>query len=499
MTLPKLMNRYLSDLPETAYQAQAPRQPSAPYWLLANLPLGEDLGLPEHTLTSDAGARLWSGACLPTDAEPVALAYAGHQFGMAVPQLGDGRALIIGQLMHADGDWRDLQLKGSGPTAFSRRGDGLAALGPVLREYLVSEAMHALGIATTRSLAALGSGESIAREFGPEPGAILVRVARSHLRFGSFEYFAHRGDEAALKRLADTAIAWHFPTLQRVPAPQRYQQLLSALVDQTAALISEWMRVGFIHGVLNTDNMSIAGETLDYGPCAFMDGYRHDQVYSAVDRGGRYAYNQQPPIGQWNLTRLAECLLPLLDDDQTQAIDTAEGILDEYSQRFQQHHEKALLRKIGLLSDATDQRRPAVELSNQLLALMHTQACDFTMTFRLLADYPPSEPAQIERLKCWFNHDPAMVDWIAAYTQALSAAAITEPERQAQMAAANPLYIARNHQIEAAIDAARQGNLKPAERLTRVLRAPYTEQRGAEDLAQPPALEQRVTTTFCGT
>ena len=499
MPMPAMINRYITDLPVEAYARQAARQPGQPNWLLTNPALAQALGVPTTTLEGKTNAEQWAQGRLPVETQPVALAYAGHQFGMPVPQLGDGRALILGQLAHDDGDWRDLQLKGSGPTVFSRRGDGLAALGPVLREYLVSEAMHALGIPTTRALAALGTGESIAREFGPEPGAILVRVARSHLRFGSFEYFAHRGDQQGLKTLADVAIHWHFPALQNRPAPQRYRELLIALVDQTAALISEWMRVGFIHGVLNTDNMSIAGETLDFGPCALMDVFRSDQVYSAVDRAGRYAYDQQPAIGHWNLTRLAECFLPLLDDDPTQAIDAAEAIVDDYPNRFRQHYEWALLRKFGLYTNDANHRQIGMEIAERWLSLLQKQQCDFTHSFRLLGAQSPSEPAQAEQLLQWFNQDPALSDWLETYTQALNAAAITEPQRQAQMIAANPIYIPRNHQVELAIDAARQGDLGPAKQLNRVLTHPYTAQEGVDHLAQPPNPQQIVTTTFCGT
>lgn len=499
MSMLNMINRYITDLPAEAYAVQAARQPNQPDWLLTNAPLAQALGVPSSALKGKTNAERWAQGRLTGQTQTVALAYAGHQFGVPVPQLGDGRALILGQLMHEDGDWRDIQLKGSGPTVFSRRGDGLAALGPVLREYLVSEAMHALGIPTTRALAALATGESIGREFGPEPGAILVRVARSHLRFGSFEFFAHRGDQDGLRALADRAIEWHFPALQSHPAPQRYRELLIALVDQTAALISEWMRVGFIHGVLNTDNMSIAGETLDFGPCAFMDVFRSDQVYSAVDRNGRYAYDQQPPIGHWNLTRLAECFLPLLDDDQTQAIDAAEAILDDYPKRFRQHYESAMLRKLGLYTHTAKHREIGMDIAEQWLSLLQKQSSDFTNSFYLLGAQSPSEPAQVEQLLQWFNQDPALTAWLNTYTQALSTAAITEPDRQAQMAAANPVYIPRNHQIEVAIDAARQGDLGPAKQLNRVLTHPYTMQDGVDHLAQPPNPQQIVTTTFCGT
>lgn len=496
-----LENRYIERLPPTGYADVNPTPVPAPTLLLANAPLGEALGLPPDWLAGEAAANLWSGNQLPAGSRPIALAYAGHQFGQPVPQLGDGRALIIGQRADNEGQLNDLQLKGSGPTPYSRMGDGRAGIGPVLREFIVSEAMHALGVPTTRSLAAVATGETIARQFGPEPGAILTRVAASHLRFGSFEFFAHRGDVEGLRTLADTAIDWHFPAIAGTPAPQRYLQLLDQLVDRTAGLIVEWLRVGFIHGVMNTDNMTVSGETLDYGPCAFMDAYNPSQVFSSVDRGGRYAYDQQPRIGHWNLARLAECLLPLIDDDSDAAVEAAEATLATYSERFETGYQAMLARKLGL----ADVREGDAALAERLLGLMARHGADFTNTFRQLSTAPPDNADTAGAIQAMLGDGEDARDWLAAYAQRRMLdtgeqdSDIAALARQQRMLAANPAFIPRNHQIEAALSAAEAGDIDPAARLLAVLRQPYTSQPDAEAYAVPPRPEERITATFCGT
>ncbi|MDR9413056.1 MAG: YdiU family protein [Spiribacter sp.] len=496
-----IRNRYLDWLPSSGYAETAPVPVRAPSLLLVNETLGAELGLPPDWLQGESAAQRWAGNQLPPDSRPIALAYAGHQFGQPVPQLGDGRAVIIGQALDTQGSTWDLQLKGAGTTPFSRMGDGRAGIGPVLREYIVSEAMHALGIPTTRSLAAVTTGERIARSFGPEAGAVLTRVASSHLRFGSFEYFAHRGDVDALQQLADTAISWHFPSLDAHPTPDRYLALLDALVDQTAALIVEWLRVGFIHGVMNTDNMALSGETLDYGPCAFMDAYEPGQFFSSVDRGGRYAFDQQARIGHWNLARLAECLLPLIDEDSDRAVSAAERVLDTYRQRFEDRYQAMLARKLGL-SDVRDGDDVLVE---RLLGLMARQGADFTNTFRQLSTAPPDNQASADTLCALLGDTREAHDWVVAYQQRLRsedaqmAGQSTASERQARMLTTNPAFIPRNHQLEAVLAAAASGDIAPAQRLLSVLMRPYETQPDAESFASPPRPEEQIAATFCGT
>mgnify|MGYP000459159740 CR=1 FL=1 len=498
-----LSNRYARSLPAEAAVAVTPTPVRAPRLLLFNEGLADALALPHEWRSGETAAAYWSGNALPAGAQPLALAYAGHQFGQPVPRLGDGRALVIGQCQHADGTLRDLQLKGTGRTPFSRMGDGRAGVGPVLREYLVSEAMHALGIPTTRALAATASGETIARQFGPEPGAILTRVAASHLRFGTLEYFAHRGDIAGLRRVADAAIAWHAPTRSALTGPARYGAWLEWLIDRTAALIVEWLRVGFIHGVMNTDNMSLAGETLDYGPCAFMDDYAPGRVLSSVDAGGRYAFDQQPRMGHWNLARLAECLLPLLGDSDATAIDRAEALLAGYPERFRAHHEAMLAAKLGLPAENAATTAADAELAERLLDLMAAAGADYTNTFHQLAAAAPDDPAQAGALCARLGDTPACRDWLRDYAMRLAGrgrgAAVPEARRRALMAETNPVYIPRNHQIEAVLSAAAVGDMGPAQALHAVLQAPYAEQPGAEPFARPPAPDERVMATFCGT
>ena len=502
MEIPTLENRYPARLPADGFRRCRPAPAADPALLLWNGDLAAELGMgaewPDHP---DAG-RLWTGTALPDGSVPIALAYAGHQFGRPVPRLGDGRAVVLGQLTDGAGRHHDLQLKGSGPTPFSRGGDGRAALGPVLREFVVSEAMHALGIPTTRALAAATTGETIDRQFGPEPGAVLTRVALSHLRFGSFEYYAHRGDTAGLRCLADTTIDWHFPALRSQPAPIRYLALLRAVMERTAALVNEWLRVGFIHGVMNTDNMTLSGETLDYGPCAFMDHFRPDRVYSSVDRAGRYAWNQQPRMAHWNLARLAECLLPLLDEDDNAAIDAAETVLGEYTDCFASGHNHMLARKLGLAGAGDDPEcagEAEAELGERLLAIMARHEADFTNTWQVLMKAPPDDREQILRMREWFDEDEEVDAWMAEYAARVRALGIDEAARMRHMTAANPAIIPRNHRVEMALEAARGGDLAPIQRLIDALRTPYRSPAGFPELTLPPEPREIVPATFCGT
>src|SRR6201985_3425375 len=378
-------------LPDGFFARVAPTPVEAPRLIKLNRPLAVRLGLDPDLLESPEGAEILAGKRLPGGAEPIAMAYAGHQFGHFVPQLGDGRAILLGEVIDIDGIRRDIQLKGSGPTPFSRRGDGRAALGPVLREYIVSEAMAALGIPTTRSLAATVTGESVMRET-VLPGAVLTRVAASHIRVGTFQYFAARGDTEAVRALADHVINRHYPELAGTEKP--YHALLAAVVARQADLVARWLHVGFIHGVMNTDNTSISGETIDYGPCAFMDHYDPAQVFSSIDEMGRYAYANQPRIALWNLTRLAECLLPLFGSEQEQAINEAQEILGAFPEKFSAAYQAGLRAKIGLFT-ARDGDEALVQ--DMLDAMAHGKA-DFTLTFRRLGDAAAGDASEVRAL-----------------------------------------------------------------------------------------------------
>jgi uncharacterized protein YdiU (UPF0061 family) len=441
-------------------------------------------------------AAVFSGNALPAGAEALAMAYAGHQFGHFVPQLGDGRAIWLGELRAADGVRYDLQLKGCGRTAFSRGGDGRAALGPVLREYLVSEAMARLGVPTTRALAAVATGEQVARE-RPLPGGVITRVATSFIRVGTFEYFASRGNVEAVRKLADYVIARNYPEL--AAAEQPYVALLAAMIARQARLIATWMQFGFIHGVMNTDNISIAGETIDYGPCAFMDGYGHGRVFSSIDHQGRYAYNSQPGIGLWNLMRLAEALLPLLADEPQAAVTVAEQHLETYKHQYEAAWLAGMRAKCGLTADAdpVGEDRALIEA---LLNLMADNEADFTLTFRHLSRLGAG-PGDCDRdARKLFSKPAQFDDWAAKWRERLKRETRSDAERQAGMQAVNPVYIPRNHQIEAAIRAAEdRGDYSVFHQLHAVLQEPYVEQAGKERYQLPPEPEQVVLRTFCGT
>ncbi|WP_092086408.1 protein adenylyltransferase SelO [Bradyrhizobium brasilense] len=478
-----------SALPANFFARVAPTPVAAPRLIKLNRPLAVQLGLDPDLLATPEGAEILAGKRLPDGADPIAMAYAGHQFGHFVPQLGDGRAILLGEVIDKDGVRRDIQLKGSGPTPFSRRGDGRAALGPVLREYIVSEAMFALGIPTTRSLAAVVTGEPVMRETAL-PGAVLTRVAASHIRVGTFQFFAARGDTEGVRALADHVIARHYPELK--DAAQPYHALLAGVVARQAALVARWLLVGFIHGVMNTDNTSISGETIDYGPCAFLDAYNPAQVFSSIDEMGRYAYANQPRIALWNLTRLAECLLPLFADEQEKAIEQAQVILGEFPEKFTAAYNTGLRAKVGLFTV----RDGDEALIQDLLDAMAKNAADFTLTFRHLGE-AASDAADA---RAQFT-DPAVFDeWAARWRARLALEPQAPAERKAAMQAVNPAFIPRNHRIEAVIAAAVNSNdYAPFEELLTVLAKPFEDQPQFAAYADPPLPEQRVTQTFCGT
>jgi serine/tyrosine/threonine adenylyltransferase len=479
-------------LPASFFARVAPTPVVSPRLIKLNRPLAVRLGLDPDRLASPEGVEILAGKRIPDGADPIAMAYAGHQFGHFVPQLGDGRAILLGEVIDADGVRRDIQLKGSGPTPFSRRGDGRAALGPVLREYIVSEAMAALGIPTTRSLAAVMTGESVLRET-VLPGAVLTRVASSHIRVGTFQYFAARGDTEGVRRLADHVINRHYPQVAAAERP--YHALLEGVIARQAELVARWLLVGFIHGVMNTDNTSISGETIDYGPCAFMDHYDPGQVFSSIDEQGRYAYANQPRIALWNLTRLAECLLPLFSDDQDKAIAEAQAALGEFAEKFSAAYQAGLRAKLGLFK-ARDGDEALVQ---DLLDAMAKNQADFTLTFRRLGAAALG-PEGDEGVRQLFADSAVFDQWAVRWRQRIGDEPQDPVTRQVAMHAINPAFIPRNHRVEAVIDAAvTRDDFAPFEELLTVLSKPYEDQPAFAAYADPPKPEQRVLQTFCGT
>ena len=479
-------------LPGRFFARLRPAPVAAPRLVRLNKELVWHLRLDPGKLAAPEGVEILAGNRVPKTGEPLAMAYAGHQFGTFVPQLGDGRAILLGEVIDRDGVRRDIQLKGSGPTPFSRRGDGRAALGPVLREYIVSEAMAALGIPTTRALAAVTTGEPVWRETS-SPGAVLTRVASSHIRVGTFQFFAARGDLDAIRRLADHVIARHYP--QAVDAANQYRTLLDLVISRQAALLAKWQLVGFIHGVMNTDNMSIAGETIDYGPCAFMDVYHPETVFSSIDKMGRYAYGNQPRIAQWNLARLAETLLPLLAEDNDAAVKEAQEAIDAFAIGFETIYAAGLRRKLGLF-----QPRPGdLSLAQDLLERMARNGADFTLIFRRLCDAAAS-PDGDASVRSLFTDPRSFDDWAARWRHRLAKEGGEANGRRAAMRAANPAFIPRNHLVEEAISAAvNDGNFLPFEGLLTVLSMPYEDQPAFGRYGDPPRPDQVVHQTFCGT
>ena len=478
-------------LPDRFFQRIPPTPVAAPRLIKLNEPLARELGLDPVLLTSPEGVAALAGNRILEGSEPIAQAYAGHQFGGFVPQLGDGRANLLGEIVAPDGRRFDIQLKGSGPTRFSRRGDGRAALGPVLREYIIAEAMAALDIPTTRSLAVVATGEDVQRETA-RAGGVLARVAASHVRVGTFQYFAARGDVDAIRSLLDHVVARHYPDIAG-SAPLALA-LLDAVAGRQARLIARWMSVGFIHGVMNTDNMSIAGETIDYGPCAFMDSYDPGAVFSSIDHGGRYAFANQPRVAQWNLARLAETLLPLIAADEDAAIGEAKGVLARFSAHFDAAFLAVLQAKLGLATtDAGD-----LALAQDLLRRMAENRADFTLTFRRLCD-AAGDTAADSTVAALFADPAAFSGWAAGWRQRLARESGDGASRAAAMRRVNPAVIPRNHQVEAAIAAGYRGDFEPFERLVAVLSHPFDLSPGDERYTLPPEAHEVVHQTFCGT
>jgi len=463
----------------------------APEIIKINTALASELGLQLDDLSSAQQLAIFSGNSAPEGSLPLAQAYAGHQFGNFVPQLGDGRALLLGEVFDNRGARFDIQLKGSGQTPFSRNGDGKSALGPVLREYIMSEAMHALGIPTTRGLAAVTTGETVMRT-GPLPGGVFTRVAASHLRVGTFQYFAARQETDNIKKLADYAIARHYPDL--VEADNPYLSFLAAICDAQAALVAKWMCVGFIHGVMNTDNMTISGETIDYGPCAFMDYYAPETVFSSIDRHGRYAYQNQPSIAQWNLARLAESILPLFGEDTERAITQATEILDAFPKQYTQYWLQGMRKKIGLQSADKDD----LNLANELLASLDGQHVDYTQLFRHLADALQDKEQVAFDL---FKDVTAFKVWLERWKQRLDRDLLDISKSIELMNQVNPIYIPRNHKVEEALEiAVNHNDYSKFELLLTILSKPFQPQAGKEDYNHPASDEFGKTfQTFCGT
>jgi serine/tyrosine/threonine adenylyltransferase len=482
-------------LPEHFYVRLDPTPVAAPRIVKVNVELARELGLDADALTSEHGVAILAGNRVADKSEPIALAYAGHQFGHFVPQLGDGRANLLGELVSRDGKRYDVQLKGSGQTPFSRGGDGRAALGPVLREYIVSEAMAALGVPTTRALAAVTTGEGVLRDT-VLPGAVLTRVAASHLRVGTFQYFAARGDVEGLRMLADYAIARHYPEAAHAKEP--YLALLQGVIARQAQLIAQWMLLGFIHGVMNTDNTSISGETIDYGPCAFLEEYDPAKVYSSIDHGGRYAYGNQPRVALWNLARLAESLVPVLAQEsgsEEAGLVAANEALSAFEPQFEEAHSAGLRRKLGLVL----KREGDTVLAENLLQCMAANRADFTLTFRRLCDAVDGPEGDV-RVRTLFS-DPAAYDgWAAGWRRRLEEESADGQARAAAMRRMNPAFIPRNHLVEAALDAASlRQDFRPFEDLLAVISRPYDERPELERYSTPARPEERVLQTFCGT
>ena len=468
-------------LPDLFFSAVAPTPVREPRLVIFNRPLATALGLDPAALDGPDGAAIFAGNALPPGAQPIAQAYAGHQFGHFTA-LGDGRAILLGEQITPDGARFDLQLKGPGPTPYSRRGDGRAALGPMLREYIISEAMHALGVPTTRSLAVATTGETVHRET-ELPGAVLTRIAASHLRVGTFQWAAAAGEPAHVRALVDYTLRRHFPELTGTDQPA--QALLDAVIERQAALIARWMLIGFIHGVMNTDNMALSGETIDYGPCAFLDTFAPATVFSSIDRHGRYAYGNQPTIAQWNLTRFAETLLPLLDADENTAIARATASLQRFPDRFQEHWLAGMRAKLGLFTAEPDD----AALFKSLLEAMHQAKADYTNTFAAFCDARSPDTAL-----------PLPEEFRQRYAARLARQPQSPAESLALRRATNPAIIPRNHLVEAALTAAVRGDLAPLHRLLDALSRPFDHDHAPAEFREPPSDAHAAHyQTFCGT
>ena len=462
---------------------------TAPTLLQFNHALAKELGLDPVALDSEAGLAIFSGNATPEGSEPLAQAYAGHQFGGFSPQLGDGRALLLGEVIDTQQRRRDIQLKGSGRTPFSRGGDGLAAIGPVLREYLIGEAMHALGVPTTRALAAVATGKHVYREIAL-PGAILTRIAASHIRVGTFQYAGARGDILKVRELADYAIQRHYPDTSDAENP--YLAFFAAVADAQAALVARWMNIGFIHGVMNTDNMTISGETIDYGPCAFMDKYAASTVFSSIDQYGRYAYANQPEILTWNLARLAETLIPHVDTKKERAIELLTETIECIQPLYESYWLSGMRSKIGLTTeDILDQ-----ELINDLLKIMEAGQADFTLVFRRLSKTLQGDSDAVRNL---FKEPDAFNAWVVRWQKRLEQEDIVAETTAQAMDRVNPIYIPRNHKVEESLAAAVNQDMTPFTKLLEVVIQPFDEVAGNEAYAEPAPATNRRYQTFCGT
>ncbi|WP_439631525.1 protein adenylyltransferase SelO [Shinella sp.] len=479
-------------LPDIFFAPVDPTPVDAPRLIKFNRALAQELGLDADALERH-GAGYFSGNVALPGGLPLAMAYAGHQFGQFVPRLGDGRAILLAEVIDRNGRRRDIQLKGAGQTPYSRRGDGRAALGPVLREYIISEAMHALGIPTTRALAAVATGQAVYRD-RVLPGAVFTRVAASHIRVGTFQFFAARGETENVRVLADHVIDRHYPDLKGVEKP--YLALLDAVADRQAALIAKWLGVGFIHGVMNTDNMTISGETIDFGPCAFMDRYDPRTVYSSIDQHGRYAFGNQPAIGQWNIARLAEAMLAILDENEDKALEAANAAVTRFMERFQEHWKVVIRAKTGL---GDEEQEIDQALIRDLLVILYEQNADYTLAFRRLAD--AAEDSAADAALGRLLEDPnALTPWLAAWRDRLSQDATAPQVRAAQMRKVNPAFIPRNHKVEEALNAAiDHGDFSLFEALNDLLSRPYEDQPAFAAYAEPPRPGEEITATFCGT
>ena len=489
---PICFNNSFVKLGEKFFAKLNPTPVEHPKIVKLNDELSNNLGIDLEMLELEDWASIFSGNQILPGSEPLAMVYAGHQFGHLVPQLGDGRAILLGEVIDNSSIRNDIQLKGSGITPFSRQGDGRAALGPVLREYIVSEAMHALGIPTTRSLCAVTSGEPVYRET-VLPGAVLTRVASGHVRTGTFQYFAMRGDEKALTKLADYVIERNYPEVKE--KQNKYLKLLEKVMDRHAQLVTKWLNVGFIHGVMNTDNMALSGETIDYGPCAFMDSFNKTQVFSSIDHAGRYSYGNQPQIVQWNLARLAETLLPLIDKKEDSAVEMAKDIIESYSGRFKEFWLAGMRQKLGLLTSESEDEN----LIESLLNIMHENEADFTLSFRSLCDAAFDEKMD-KNLRNLFKDEEAFNKWSNSWRSRLSRESVSPEERVSLMRNVNPAVIPRNHRVEHALNAAvENSDYGPFEKLVDVLSSPYEEIKENDEFMLPPKPGEHILQTFCGT
>ena len=484
-------NNTFARMPEHFFSRQVPTPVSKPALLAINRALAESLGIDPEWLGSTEGIATVAGNSVPEGAEPLASVYAGHQFGSYNPQLGDGRAILLGEVSTANEHRYDIQLKGSGPTPYSRGGDGRSPLGPVVREYVISEAMHALGVPTTRALAAVTTGDQVVREKF-EPGAVLARVASSHIRVGTFQYFGAQKNIDALRTLADYALKRHFP--DSINSGNDAQALLHGVIQAQAELVAHWQLLGFVHGVMNTDNMLLCGETVDYGPCAFMESFHPDTVFSSIDQGRRYAYRNQPGIAQWNLACLAQALLPVIADNEDVAVAIAQDAVDLFPNLFMEAHNRGLSRKLGLI-EATEKD---TELIEDLFSLMADAKADFTLTFRYLADMAAPESVS-NKVGGLYTPPEALTPWMQRWQERLAEEDMSAADRQESMYRANPVFIPRNHLVAQAISAAENDDLAPFHALIARTAQPFSYDEADRLLATPAKAGEEVRQTFCGT